>query len=57
MIESGEWVKVGPKHYRHESGVEVTYVDNSWGWAVSSRPGLVWKALWVARHEAEKVAA
>lgn len=57
MIDSGEWARIGSKHYRHETGVEITYNHNAYGWAVSTRPGVVWKTLWVARYEAEKVAA
>lgn len=55
MTESGEWSKVGRKHYRHVSGVEVRYDVNAWGWRVDGGSE-VWDRLYVAKAEAEKVA-
>lgn len=57
MIASGQWAKVGKKHYRHASGIEITYNCNKYGWQVSTKPQWLWKTLWVARYEAEKDAA
>jgi hypothetical protein len=52
MVNSGAWVKVARKHYRHVSGVEVAYDCNRYIWKVSD--GTAWSSLWVARHNAEK---
>ena len=38
MVASGAWVKVGRKHFRHVSGVEVRYDSNAWLWKVSGGP-------------------
>lgn len=56
MLTSGQWAKIGTKHYRHASGIEIEYDCMAWGWKVSGVKG-VWSALWVARYEAEKLAA
>lgn len=53
MVESGAWAKVGRKHYRHESGTEIKYDCNAWGWRINGGKQ-VWQALWAARHNAEK---
>jgi hypothetical protein len=53
MVESGQWAKIGRKHYRHESGAEILYNNNRWLWeVVGASDG--WSALWVARHWVEK---
>lgn len=49
MVTSGQWVKVGRKHYRHASGEEVRHDGAAW-----VACGLRWSLLWVARHEVEK---
>lgn len=56
MIESGRWIKVGDKHYRHESGAECVYDFNAFGWRVPGVKGC-WKALHTARWFAEQAAA
>lgn len=52
MLTSGQWAKVGRKHYRHESGAEVKYDHNAWGWRINERPE-VWGTLTVAKHNVE----
>lgn len=54
MVNSGSWIKVGKKHYRHESGIEVRYDCNRYIWIVSTQPNHGYSTLWVARYEAEK---
>lgn len=58
LVNSGAWVKVGRKHYRHVTGVEVVYDCNRWGWRImaadGTSDGLVWSTLWVAAHYATK---
>lgn len=49
MLASGEWAKVGSKHYRHVSGVEVTH--DGICWVVN---GKRFTALWIARMCAER---
>jgi len=34
LVESGAWAKVGSKHFRHESGIEVKYDHNAWNWQI-----------------------
>ena len=53
MVESGQWVKVASKHYRHVSGTEIQYDCNHWGWNIIGTKEL-WSSLWVARHIVEK---
>lgn len=55
LVESGAWIKVGKKHYRHVDGAEIRYDCNRWGWTVVGRPER-WTALWVAAHYALKAA-
>jgi len=56
MVQTGEWVKVGKKHYQHVSGVEVVYDHNRWVWCIKGGPknNTCWSALWVAKHEVER---
>jgi len=54
MVNSGAWVKVARKYYRHISGIEVAYDCNGYVWTVSD--GSRWSSLWVARHNVEKMA-
>lgn len=53
LVNSGAWVKVGRKHYRHIDGAEVRYNCNHWGWQIVGQPEL-WKSLWVAAHWATR---
>lgn len=36
-----EWAKVGRKHYRHESGAEVTYDHNRFLWIAANGSGYI----------------
>jgi hypothetical protein len=54
MVASGQWAKIGKKHYRHVSGIEVWYDCNAWKWRTSLDKSLGWSALWVARYEVER---
>jgi len=51
-ITSGTWAKVGKKHYRHVSGVEVRYDWKRWGWEVigGADDGNAYTTLNVAQH-------
>lgn len=54
MVNSGAWAKVGKKHYRHVSGVEVRYNCNRWLWeVVGANEG--YTVLWAARSRAERL--
>lgn len=55
MVNSGAWVKVAKKHYRHIDGAEVRYDCNRWGWEVIGT-GEFYELLWAARYRAEKLA-
>lgn len=58
IIADGDFAKVGKKHYRHVSGLEVQYDCMAWGWRAA---GQLWSTLEVAvratRREATQVAA
>lgn len=54
MADSGNWAKVGPKHYIHISGEEITYNCNRWLW-IHGNYG--YTTLWAAKHNAEMTAA
>jgi hypothetical protein len=56
MKESGEWNKVGSKHYRHIGGIEVRYNCNRWMWELVGCDE-AYTLLWVARHAAERKGA
>lgn len=47
LINSGQWAKVGRKHFRRFDGAEVRYDCNAWGWRVNGGR-FVWKTLEVA---------
>ena len=35
MVKTGEFLKVGKKHYRHAaSGIEILYLHNSFRWSI-----------------------
>lgn len=53
------WAKVGRKHYRHDSGVEVKYNPNKWLWEVmgGENNGEAFGVLWAALHRAAKTPA
>lgn len=59
MIESGQWVRVARRRYRHVTGVEVVYGNNEWLWFIRGGPhdGEGYGTLGVARHAAERDAA
>lgn len=52
MLASGQWAKVGSKHYRHASGAEIRYDCSRWMW-VCSTDGSGFTMLWAARHFVE----
>lgn len=60
MTNSGNWVKVGRKHYRHKTGHEITYDFNHHCWCVSintnSVINIMFTTLDAARHHAERLA-
>lgn len=56
MIGDGMWVKAGKKHYRHESGAEITYDCMTWCWRIAgSARGFA--TLGIAKYEAERMVA
>lgn len=52
MVDSGQWAKVGKKHYRHVSGNEAKWDCNVWGWRINDGKS-VYDALWVVRGNVE----
>lgn len=52
MKNSGEWARIGKKHYLHISGNEIQYDCNRWLWIVNGNYG--YTTLWAAKHAAEK---
>jgi hypothetical protein len=54
MVNSGAWAKIGSRHYRHHTGIEITYNHNRFIWEISN--GDAYKTLDIARYEAEKAA-
>ena len=54
LINAGDFVKVGRKHYRHVSGAEIVYDCNRWRW---SAVGQLWQTLDVAAYYVRKQAA
>lgn len=57
-VVKSEWVKFGPKHFSHVSGVQVKYDHNAWAWQVigGAKCGTYYKAKWEAQTEALKTA-
>ena len=53
MKNSGEWARVGSKHYLHVSGNEVKYDCNAWLWRVNGGAG--YTTLWAAKEMAENM--
>lgn len=54
ILATGAWVKIGDKHYKHHTGVEVHYDHMRWVWIHSNRPNAGWKTLRFAVMEAER---
>ncbi len=52
IVAAGDFVKVGKKHYRHVSGVEIKYNWTRWAWELPD--GRAWTLLWVAVHEVRR---
>jgi len=52
MKNSGEWNKVGPKHYRHIDGADVKYDHAAWGWRINNSVH-VWPVLHIAKYNVE----
>lgn len=47
IVNDGDFVKVGHKHFRHVSGAEIVYDCNRWAWQAA---GNLWSTLEVAVH-------
>jgi len=45
IVNDGDFVKVGKKHFRHVSGAEVKYDCNAWAWRACDS---LWQTLEVA---------
>jgi len=56
MVESGAWIKVAKKHYKHIDGAEIRYNCNRWVWEIVGT-GDAYSLLWVARYNVEKMVA
>ncbi len=56
MVDSGAWIKVARKHYRHIDGIEVRYNGNRYAWEILGKDE-AYGLLWVARGRAEKLSA
>lgn len=54
LLASGIWAKTGTKRYRHVSGVEVFYANNSWGWKISTDDTYVYPSLGEAVYQVER---
>lgn len=54
LVNAGDFVKVGRKHFRHVSGLEITYDSNAWHWRAVGRlwTTLDWAAYQVRKHAA-----
>ncbi len=52
MVESGTWIKVGRKHYRHIDGAEIRYNCNRWLWEIVGTD-VAYTLLWAAKCRAE----
>jgi hypothetical protein len=54
QINDGEWARVGRKHYRHASGIEIVYRHNEWLWEIvgGRYDGHRFDRLWAAQHHA-----
>ena len=37
-VTTGTWERVGRKHYRHVTGIEVVYRSNAWTWEIVGGP-------------------
>lgn len=55
-VVKSDWVKTGPKHWSHVSGVQVKYDCNAWKWQVigGANCGRFYTAKWEAQTEAVK---
>lgn len=54
IVAAGDFVKVGKKHFRHESGVEIEYDCNHWGWRISTDRKWLYGTLEVAVYNVRK---
>ena len=54
MEMSGEWNLIGRRHYRHISGVEITYDNMTFGYRASDVPAESYRFLWVVKYDVEK---
>lgn len=55
MLASGQWVRVGKRHYRHASGIEIRYDLKAYLWRGRGgyHDGRAWETLGPARHNVE----
>ena len=55
-VDPNEWVKVGSRHHKHITGVQVKYNHNRWAWEIigGAKCGLMYETKWVAQTEAVK---
>ncbi len=54
MTGDGMWNKAGRKHYRHESGAEITYDGNAWCWRIVGQ-ARGYATLGIAKYEVERM--
>lgn len=54
ILAAGDFAKLGKKHYRHVSGLEIAYDHKRYSWRAC---GKHWGALWVAVYEVRRAAA
>lgn len=54
LVNAGDFVKVGRKHFRHASGLEISYDCNTWRWRAV---GQLWATLDWAAYQVRKAAA
>jgi hypothetical protein len=53
LVNAGDFVKVGRRHFRHESGLEITYDCNRSHWLAA---GNAWQSLEWAAYQVRKAA-
>lgn len=57
IVNAGDFVKVGKKHFRHASGIEIKHDCNAWGWRTTDEPKWVWPTLYAAVSQVRGVVA
>lgn len=59
IVAAGDFVKIGKKHYRHESGREIKYDPNKYVWNCPPKNDEVevgFERLWVAADYVRRMA-